>query len=53
MPGSKKSRRGGVRGFIRGPASSNPHDYDRKERYDAMIARMKQRLEKKKKEKAD
>ena len=52
MPGSKKSKRGGLeRGFVK--ACTKPHDCDRQERYNAMITRMRQRLERKKKEKVD
>ena len=52
MPGSKKSKRGGLeRGFVK--ACTKPHDSDRQEGYNAMITRMRQRLERKKKEKVD
>ena len=38
---------------MRGMFPTNPRDTKRQERYNVMIARMKQRLEKKKKEKVD
>ena len=52
MPGSKRSKRGGLgRGFVK--ACTKPHDSDQQERYNAMITRMRQHLERKKKEKVD
>ena len=52
MPGSKKSKCSGLgRGFVK--ACTKPHDSDRQERYNSMITRMRQRLERKKKEKVD